>query len=92
MARPHASNLAEILDRILDKGIVVDIWTRVSLIGLELVTVEARVVAASVDTFLHYAQAMSQVETATESGELEDVQDLEIETSSRPPAYARAPQ
>ena len=92
MARPHTSDLAEVLDRILDKGIVVDIWARVSLIGLELVTVEARVVAASIDTFLHYAQAISQVEIATESGELEDIQTLEIETSSRRPASARAAQ
>lgn len=90
MARPHASDLADVLDRILDKGIVVDIWARVSIVGLELVTVEARVVAASIDTFLHYAQAISQVEMATESGELEDIQNLEIETSTRPPAYARA--
>lgn len=90
MARPHASDLADVLDRILDKGIVVDIWARVSIVGLELVTVEARVVAASIDTFLHYAQAISQVEMATESGELEDIQNLEIETSTRPPTYARA--
>lgn len=92
MARPQASSLAEVLDRILDKGIVIDIWARVSVVGIELLTVEARVVAASVDTFLHYAQAISQVEIATESGEIEDLQNLEIETPTRPPEYEEAPQ
>jgi len=49
---PDVSSLAEVLDRILDKGIVVDLWARVSLVGIELLTIEARVVVASVDTFL----------------------------------------
>lgn len=53
MARPDSSSLAAVLDRILDKGLVVDIWARVSIVGIEILTVEARVVAASVDTFLH---------------------------------------
>lgn len=88
-ARPHAADLAEVLDRILDRGIVVDIWARASIVGLELVTIEARVVAASIDTFLHSAQAISQVEITTETGELEDIRGLEIETSARPPAHAR---
>ncbi|MCX6680833.1 MAG: gas vesicle structural protein GvpA [Methanothrix sp.] len=51
-ATPDASSLAEVLDRILDKGIVVDVWARVSLVGIEILTVEARVVVASVDTYL----------------------------------------
>lgn len=92
MARPQSSSLAEVLDRILDKGIVVDVWARVSVVGIEILTVEARVVAASVDTFLHYAQAISQIEMASQSGELQDVQDLEIETPTRPPEYEQAPQ
>lgn len=91
MARPQASSLAEVLDRILDKGIVIDIWARVSVVGIELLTVEARVVAASVDTFLHYAQAISQIEMATESGEMSEIQDLEIEKPTRPSEYAEAP-
>lgn len=53
------SSLVEVIDRILDKGIVVDAWVRVSLVGIELVTVEARVVIASVDTYLRYADAIS---------------------------------
>jgi len=61
---PDASSLAEVLDRILDKGIVVDLWARVSLVGIEILTIEARVVAASVDTFLHYAEEISKIEQA----------------------------
>ena len=52
------SGLAEIVDRILDKGIVIDAWVRVSVLGLELLTVEARVVVASVETYLKYAEAV----------------------------------
>lgn len=92
MARPQASSLAEVLDRILDKGIVIDVWARVSVVGIELLTVEARVVAASVDTFLHYAQAISQIEMATESGEMGEIKDLDIEKPTRPSEYAEAPQ
>jgi len=52
------SSLAEVIDRILDKGIVVDAWVRVSLVGIEILAIEARVVIASVDTFLKYAEAV----------------------------------
>lgn len=61
---PDSSSLAEVLDRILDKGIVVDAWARVSLVGIEILTIEARVVVASVDTFLHYAEEITKVEQA----------------------------
>ncbi|MBL7148080.1 MAG: gas vesicle structural protein GvpA [Nanoarchaeota archaeon] len=61
---PDVSSLAEVLDRILDKGIVVDAWARVSLVGIELLTIEARVVVASVDTFLHYAEEITKIEQA----------------------------
>jgi len=53
-----SSSLVEVVDRILDKGIVVDAWARVSLVGIELLTIEARVVVASVETFLKYAEAV----------------------------------
>jgi len=53
-----SSSLVEVVDRILDKGIVVDAWVRVSLVGIELLTIEARVVVASVETFLKYAEAV----------------------------------
>ena len=61
---PDVSSLAEVLDRILDKGIVVDVWARVSIVGIELLTIEARVVVASVDTFLHYAEEITKIEQA----------------------------
>jgi len=61
---PDVSSLAEVLDRILDKGIVVDAWARVSLVGIEILTIEARVVVASVDTFLHYAEEITKIEQA----------------------------
>ncbi|MBS2970248.1 gas vesicle structural protein GvpA [Metabacillus sp. KIGAM252] len=53
-----SSSLAEVVDRILDKGVVIDVFARVSLVGIELITIEARVVIASVDTWLRYANAV----------------------------------
>lgn len=53
-----SSSLVEVVDRILDKGVVVDAWVRVSLVGIELLAIEARVVIASVDTWLKYAEAV----------------------------------
>jgi gas vesicle structural protein len=58
------SNLVEVLDRVLDKGIVIDAWVRVSLVGIELVTVEARVVVASIATYLGYSDALSDLKQA----------------------------
>ena len=53
-----SSSLVEVVDRILDKGIVIDSWVRISLVGIELLAIEARVVIASVETFLKYAEAV----------------------------------
>ncbi|MGO4886198.1 gas vesicle protein GvpJ [Anaerobacillus sp. MEB173] len=53
-----SSSLAEIIDKILDKGVVIDVFARVSLVGIELLAIEARVVIASVDTWLRYAEAV----------------------------------
>jgi len=53
-----SSSLVEVVDRILDKGIVIDAWVRISLVGIELLAIEARVVTASVETFLKYAEAV----------------------------------
>jgi len=53
-----SSSLVEVVDRILDKGIVIDAWVRVSLVGIELLAIEARAVCAGVDTFLKYAEAI----------------------------------
>ncbi|MCK4303451.1 MAG: gas vesicle structural protein GvpA [Candidatus Eisenbacteria sp.] len=53
-----SSSLVEVIDRILDKGIVIDAWVRISLVGIELLAIEARVVIAGVETFLKYAEAV----------------------------------
>ena len=53
-----STSLAEVVDRILDKGVVIDAWVRISLVGIELLAIEARVVVASVDTWLKYAEAV----------------------------------
>jgi hypothetical protein len=55
------SNLIDVLDRVIDKGIVIDAWMGFSLVGIELVTVEARVVVASIQTYLRHADAVAQV-------------------------------
>ncbi|MBI2881039.1 MAG: gas vesicle structural protein GvpA [Candidatus Tectomicrobia bacterium] len=59
-----SSSLVEVVDRILDKGIVIDAWVRVSLVGIELLAVEARAVVASVETYLKYAEAIGLTATA----------------------------
>jgi len=59
-----SSSLVEVIDRILDKGVVVDAWVRVSLVGIEILAVEARVVVASVETYLKYAEAIGLTATA----------------------------
>ncbi len=52
------TSLIDVLDRVLDKGIVIDAWVRISLVGIDLITVEARIVVASIDTYLKYADAI----------------------------------
>jgi hypothetical protein len=63
-----SSSLAEVISIILDKGIVIDVWATVSLVGIQILSVEARVVIASVDTYLKYAAAMGLTESSTTSG------------------------
>jgi hypothetical protein len=60
-AGPSPSGLADVLDLILDKGLVIDIYLRVSLVGIELLTVDARIVVASVDTYLRFAEAVGRL-------------------------------
>ena len=55
------TSLIDVLDRVLDKGIVIDAWVRVSLVGIDLITVEARVVVASIDTYLKYSETIGTV-------------------------------
>ena len=64
MKSTDLSSLAEVVDRILDKGIVIDAWVKVSLVGIELITIEARVVVASVETYLKYAEAVGLTASA----------------------------
>jgi hypothetical protein len=64
MKSTDSSSLAEVVDRILDKGIVIDAWAKLSLVGIELLSLEARVVVASVETYLKYAEAIGLTSTA----------------------------
>ncbi|MGY1726151.1 gas vesicle protein GvpJ [Geodermatophilus sp. SYSU D01062] len=64
---PRPSGLADVLDVVLDKGIVLDAYARVALLGIELVTVDARVVIASVDTYLRFAEAVNRLDLYPES-------------------------
>jgi gas vesicle structural protein len=59
---PSPSGLAEVLDVILDKGLVIDAFVRISVIGIELVTIDARIVIASVDTYLRFAEAVNRLD------------------------------
>src|SRR5215212_3377449 len=58
---PAPSGLADVLDLILDKGLVIDVYVRVSLVGIELLTIDARIVVASVDTYLRFAEAVGRL-------------------------------
>jgi gas vesicle structural protein len=73
--RPAPSSLADVIDTILDKGLVIDIYVRVSLVGIELLTIDARIVIASVDTYLRFAQAVNRLDL-TEVGDAQGLPDL----------------
>jgi len=60
--RPTPSGLADVIDTVLDKGLVIDIYVRVSLVGIELLTIDARIVIASVDTYLRFAEAVNRMD------------------------------
>jgi hypothetical protein len=62
LERPRPSGLADVIDVILDKGLVVDAYVRVSLIGIEILTIDARIVIASVDTYLRFAEAVNRLD------------------------------
>jgi gas vesicle structural protein len=61
LERPRPSGLADVIDIILDKGLVIDAYVRVSLIGIEILTIDARIVIASVDTYLRFAEAVGRL-------------------------------
>jgi hypothetical protein len=67
--RSGSSGLYEILDLLLDKGLVIDVFLRVSLVGIELLTVDARIVIASVDTYLRFAEAVNRLDLAESGGQ-----------------------
>ena len=69
LGRPQPSGLADVLDIILDKGLVIDAYVRVSLVGIELLTIDARIVIASVDTYLRFAEAVGRLDLAEGGGE-----------------------
>lgn len=62
LERPAPSSLADVIEIILDKGLVIDIYVRVSLVGIELLTIDARIVVASVDTYLRFAEAVNRLD------------------------------
>ena len=71
---PSPSGLAEVLDLILDKGLVIDAYVRVAVIGIELITIDARIVIASVDTYLRFAEAVNRLDlTQTEAAGLKEL-------------------
>ncbi|HZX05781.1 gas vesicle protein GvpJ [Kribbella sp.] len=79
LERPAPSSLADVIDTILDKGLVIDAYVRVSLVGIELVTIDARIVIASVDTYLRFAEATNRLDLYQQGGEslpeaIEDMQ------------------
>ena len=85
------SSLIDVLDRVLDKGIVIDAWVRISLVGIDLITVEARVVVASIDTYLKYADAVGMVglvaRPTLEEGSVTEMTEVsETTRRTRPPA------
>ena len=90
--RPHSSSLADVLTVILDKGLVIDAYVRVSLLGIELLTIDLRVVVASVDTYLRFAEATNGLALRGEGerglpeaieGRREDREDRDREISDR---------
>ena len=68
LERPAPSGLADVVEMILDKGLVIDAYVRVSLVGIELITIDARIVIASVDTYLRFAQATNRLDLYEHGG------------------------
>ncbi|GAB3793538.1 gas vesicle protein GvpJ [Nocardioides ungokensis] len=68
LERPAPSGLADVIEIILDKGIVIDAYVRVSLVGIELLTIDARIVIASVDTYLRFAEATNRLDLVEHGG------------------------
>jgi len=85
--RPAPSGLADVIEIILDKGIVIDAYVRVSLVGIELLTIDARIVIASVDTYLRFAEATNRLDLYEKGGKdlpelVEDMQSSGAESKT----------
>jgi gas vesicle structural protein len=80
---PRSSGLADVLEILLDRGLVIDAYVRISLVGIELLTVDLRVVIASVDTYLRFAEAVNRLDLA--QNEVSKFQELQVERSEEPP-------
>lgn len=76
LERPPSSSLADVVDLILDKGLVIDAYVRVSLIGIELLTIDARIVIASIDTYLRFAEAVGRLDLERERSQPRSLPDL----------------
>jgi gas vesicle structural protein len=82
LSRPGGGSLAEVIDIILDKGLVIDAYVRVSLIGIEILTIDARIVIASVDTYLRFAEAVNRLDLR-EAGDSQGLPELLESVTSR---------
>lgn len=71
--RPQPSGLVDVIDTILDKGLVIDAYVRVSLVGIEVLTIDARVVVASVDTYLRFAEAVNRLDISDDKAGLPEL-------------------
>ena len=81
---PSPSGLADVIDLILDKGLVIDAYVRVAVIGIELITIDARIVIASVDTYLRFAEAVNRLDlNKTELGGLPELQQKGAEEKTK---------
>ena len=86
--RSSGAGLYEVIDVILDKGLVIDVFLRVSLVGIELLTVDARIVIASVDTYLRFAEAVNRLEISSSDSEgipqlMQDITDGGAQSKTR---------
>ena len=84
LERPKPSGLADVIEVILDKGLVIDAYVRVSLIGIEILTIDARIVIASVDTYLRFAEATNRLDLYQHNGkDLPDMIEGVVESGSK---------
>jgi gas vesicle structural protein len=76
---PAGTSLIDVLDRVLDKGIVIDAYVRVSLVGIDLLTVEARIVVAAIDTYLKYAEVVGTLPSVSRPQSVSAGEESELE-------------